>query len=97
MEPANGATDVDASAVKELRVTFDRDMSGGMSWCGGGDTFPKMTTMGKWIDKRTCVLPVALEPGKTYRLGINAPSFKNFKSAEGVSVVPVEYSFKTKE
>ena len=97
-EPTNGAADVDAATVKELRVTFDVDMSTeGYSWCGGGETFPQTTGNAKWIDKRTCVLPVELEPGKKYLLGINAPSFKNFQSEAGVSVVPVEYSFSTKK
>ncbi|MCL2347506.1 MAG: Ig-like domain-containing protein, partial [Planctomycetaceae bacterium] len=97
MEPANGAEDVDADAVKELRVTFDRDMNtGGFSWTGGGDDYPKTTGSPKWIDKRTCVLPVQLEVGKKYRLGINSMRFKNFQSAEGVPVEPVVYTFGTK-
>jgi len=98
MEPANGADDVDADAVVELRVTFDRDMNtDGYSWCGGGETYPETTGSPKWIDKRTCVLPVKLQPGKEYILGINARDFRNFKSAEGVPVVPVVYTFKTKQ
>ncbi|MCL2743178.1 MAG: PDZ domain-containing protein [Planctomycetaceae bacterium] len=99
MEPANGAADVDAAVVKELRVTFDIDMNtGGYSWCGGGPMFPKLPDgeKPKWIDKRTCVLPVELESGKDYVLGINAPSFKNFRSEAGVPVVPVTYKFSTK-
>ena len=97
MEPANGATDVDAATVKELRVTFDRDMNtGGFSWTGGGESFPKTTGEPKWINKRTCVLPVALEEGKSYTLGINSRSFRNFKSADGVAVEPVIYTFVTK-
>ena len=97
-EPANGAADVDAATVKELRVTFDVDMNTeGYSWTGGGEMFPKTPSAPKWIDSRTCVLPVDLESGKQYRLGINAPSFKNFRSASGVPVVPVLYSFSTKK
>jgi len=98
MEPANGATDVDAQAVKELRVTFDIDMNtGGYSWTGGGPMYPKIPDgmRPRWIDKRTCVLPVELEPGKNYRLGINAPSFQNFQSESGVPVVPVVCTFAT--
>ena len=99
MEPANGATNVDAPAVKELRVTFDTDMdTNGHSWCGGGEMFPKIpaNSTPKWIDKRTCTLPVELENGKDYLLGINAPSFKNFRSAAGVPVTPLPYKFSTK-
>ena len=96
MEPANGATDVDADMVKELRVTFDRDMDmGGFSWTGGGENYPKTIGKPKWIDKRTCVLTVDLEEGKTYTLGINSKTFKNFKSAGGVPVEPVIYTFAT--
>ena len=32
--PKIGATDVDP-ALREITVTFDRDMGGGMSWTGG--------------------------------------------------------------
>lgn len=97
MEPENGAKDVDAEKTTELRVTFDRDMNtGGFSWCGGGEDFPGTEDeTPRWIDKRTCVLPVKLVAGKTYRLSINAPSFKNFQSADGVPVEPTPYSFTT--
>ena len=97
--PENGATDVDARTVKELRVTFDIDMdTSGFSWTGGGEMFPKIPDglTPKWIDKRTCVLPVELEPGKDYRLGINAPSFQNFKSEAGVPIEPLLYRFSTR-
>ncbi len=98
MEPENGAQDVDAGSVTELRLTFDRDMIvGNHSWCNMGKGFPETTDKPKWLDKRTCVLPVKLEPNTPYLLGINAGRFLNFKSADGVSVVPVVYTFKTKE
>lgn len=38
-QPKAGATGVDPS-IKEIRVTFDRDMGQGMSWTGGGPEFP---------------------------------------------------------
>ena len=44
----------------------------------------------------TCVLPVELEPGKEYRLGLNSPSHKNFQSAGGVPLDPVTITFKTR-
>ncbi len=96
-EPPLEAKDVDHESVTEIRVTFDRDMdTGGYSWCGGGDDFPGAADKTPcWIGKRTCVLPAKLEPGKTYRLSINAPSFKNFRSEGGVPVEPVPYSFTT--
>ena len=32
----------------------------------------------QWRDKRTCVLPVKLEAGHFYRVGINSKSYQNF-------------------
>ena len=80
MIPQNGATDVDPK-LTVLRVTFDRPMADGFSWTGGGEQFPTIPDGQKpsWsADKRTCMLPVELQPNKQYRLGLNSPSFKNF-------------------
>ena len=62
--PEVGATDV-SSSLKEITVTFDRDMSGGMSWTGSGPEFPPVDESRKatWTDKRSCTLPVRLERG----------------------------------
>jgi hypothetical protein len=95
--PAVGATDVDPG-LKEITVTFDQDMGGGMSWTGGGEQFPK-TPEGQpaqWRDKRTCVLPVLLEPAHAYQVGINSSSYKNFHTVGGVPVEPSTIYFTTK-
>ena len=94
--PEIGATDVDP-ALKEIRVTFDRDMNtDGMSWCGAGEHFPKIDGEAKWVDKRTCVLPVKLEKGKAYRLALNWGAHRDFQSDEGVPAVPTAVYFCTK-
>jgi len=84
--------------LKEITVTFDRDMAAGFSWTGGGPEFPPAPAGAKarWRDRRTCVLPVELEGGHYYRVGINAPSFRNFRSASGTPAVPSEIRFTTK-
>jgi RNA polymerase sigma-70 factor (ECF subfamily) len=99
--PSDGDQNV-ARDLTEVRVTFNVPMGGGCSWCTVGDDdsdFPKGRE-GKeyyWTDdKRTCVLPVTLESGKTYRLSINAAEYKNFQSEGGVPCEPVKYSFKTR-
>jgi RNA polymerase sigma-70 factor (ECF subfamily) len=95
--PAMGAQAVSPD-LKELRVTFDVPMGGGCSWTGGGPEFPTIPEGKKpfWTeDHKTCVLPVELKPSSQYRLGLNSQSFKNFKSAEGVPLMPVVYTFKT--
>ena len=81
--------------LTKIEVTFDQDMAGGFSWTGGGEAYPELDGKPKWIDKRTCELPVKLKPGKFYRIGINAPSFKNFKSTQGVPVTPTVLWFVT--
>ena len=73
-------------ALKEITVTFDQDMGGGMSWTGAGPEFPSIPDgkQAHWRDKRTCVLPVKLQGGHHYRVGINSVSFRNFRSEAGV-------------
>jgi hypothetical protein len=99
MTPANKAKDVDPK-IKSLRVTFNVPMGESSSWTGGGDQFPKIPQGKKasWTkDHKTCILPVELKPDWEYRLGLNSPSYKNFTSASGIPLEPVEYTFKTKK
>jgi tetratricopeptide (TPR) repeat protein len=83
--PEAFAMDVDPN-LTEMKVTFDRQMSPGRwSWTGGGDTFPQTTGKISYdATGKTCVMPVQLEPGKVYWVGINSPSHKNFVSMAGV-------------
>ena len=94
--PAVAGTEVDP-ALKEITVTFDQDMDGGMSWTGGGPEYPPSpaNARAQWRDKRTCVLPVKLQAGRYYRVGINSPSYRNFRSAAGVSAAPSAIYFTT--
>jgi hypothetical protein len=95
--PALGASDVDPG-LKEITVTFDRDMGPGFSWTGGGPEYPPNREGQKpfWRERRTCVLPVQLEAGKSYRVGINSPSHQNFRSAAGVPAPPSAIYFTTR-
>lgn len=96
--PPRGATEVDPN-LQEIRVTFDRDMDlGGYSFTGNAESgLPDVPKDAKpsWIDKRTCVLLVKLKSGREYRVGINAPSHKNFKSADGAPAAIDELRFST--
>ncbi|HEX8523681.1 MAG TPA: tetratricopeptide repeat protein [Tepidisphaeraceae bacterium] len=68
--------------LKQVTVTFDQQMmNGSWSWCGGGETFPKLTGKPSYDTGRTtCRLPVELQPGKVYWIGINSPSNLNFQN-----------------
>ena len=86
--------------MTEIKVTFSKDMQdGGWSWSMlSKESFPTLDGMPKYLeDKRTCVLPVKLEPEKTYAIWVNSEKFVNFKDTGGRSAVPYLLVFKTKK
>jgi len=84
--------------LKELRIEFDHDMDhDGRSICGGGPAFPKIDGTITWADARTIVIPVKLEPGKTYSLSVNCPAAQNFTSVKGESAEVYPISFATRK
>lgn len=96
--PEAGAADVDPG-LTEIKVTFSKAMQdGSWSWSTlSKESFPKLDGKPKYLeDQRTCVVSVALEPGKTYAIWLNSPKFKNFKDAGGQPAVPYLLVFKTK-
>lgn len=96
--PEAGASDVDPK-LAEIQVKFSKDMQGGSwSWAMiSTETFPKAGKPECRADKRTCVLPVTLEAGKTYAIWVNSEKFAEFKDAEGHSAVPYLLVFTTKK
>lgn len=99
--PACGDTAVSVS-TKEIKVTFSKDMMTENMWSWSmqsKDSFPEVTDQSgiKYLaDGRTCVLPVKLEPNKTYAIWINTQKFKSFKDTQGNSAIPYLLVFKTK-
>jgi RNA polymerase sigma-70 factor (ECF subfamily) len=97
--PQAGARNVDP-ATTEIRVTYSKDMKNGTwSWSTWGEeNFPKTTGKPHYMDdKRTCVLPVKLEPGHFYAIWLNSNNFGNFKDATGEQAVPYLLVFETKK
>lgn len=96
--PEAGDNAVDP-ALKSIRVTFSKPMRDG-SWSfvkGSETTFPKVAGEIRYEpDGRTCVLPVALESGRTYVLWLNSERFANFKDRDGRAAVPYLLVFSTK-
>ena len=67
--PESGSMSVDPG-MTEVRVTFSKEMQAGTwSWCMiDKETYPGTSEAPKYLDdKRTCVLPVKLQPGKNLR------------------------------
>ncbi len=97
--PEAGADDVDPK-LTEIKVTFSKDMrDGAWSWAIlSRENFPTMDGKPKYLrDKRTCVLPVKLEPGKTYAVWVNSAKSDHFKDAGGRSAIPYLLVFKTRK
>jgi len=95
--PETLVNDVSPS-LKEISVTFDRPMMNlSWSWVGGGETYPKTTGKPRYEATRTtCSLPVDLEPGKVYWVGINSKKFTNFQTEDHVPAVPWVILFATR-
>lgn len=98
IEPKVGATDVDPG-LREIRVTFSKKMSDKTwSWTEGSKyAVPRLDgKIHHERDERTCVMPVKLEPGKTYVMGINSERHRNFKDVDGHPALPYLLVFRTR-
>jgi len=95
--PEAGAATVDPK-LTQIKVTFSKDMlDNSWSWAKLADeSFPTIDGEPKYLaDNRTCVLPVKLQPEKTYAIWLNSGKFNNFKDRDGRSAVPYLLVFKT--
>ncbi len=95
--PEAGTGDVDPK-LTVIKITFSKEMQdGSWSWSTlSKESFPEINGKPKYLeDKRTCVLPVKLEPGQTYAIWANSQKFTNFKDAGGRPAVPYLLVFKT--
>ncbi len=96
--PEAGSKDV-LPGVVEIRVTFSKEMTD-KSWSPSSawqNSTPAIVGEPKYeADRKTWVIKVKLEPGKTYGYWLNSQKFTNFKDAQGHSAVPYLLTFKTK-
>lgn len=94
VEPADGEVGVDPRLAK-IRVVFDQEMDpGGYSFVGAGPRFPAAARP-RWVDRRTCVLPVRLEPDHVYVFSLNSERHRNFRNLAGQAAEPYPVVFKT--
>jgi Big-like domain-containing protein len=98
--PQSGDTRVDPS-LKEIRVTFSKDMMTDRMWSwamNSKETFPQFEADGVHYlpDKRTCVLPVKLEPKRTYVIWINSQKFDAFRDRGNRPAAPYLLVFETR-
>jgi len=96
--PVNGATNVDP-LLTEIEIVFSAPVKMN-SWSfvkTNRGEFPEVIDDPYFPDNRTCVLPVLLEPQRTYSIGINSATRRGFKSAadERITVTPYILTFST--
>jgi len=80
--PENGAKGVDP-ALDEIVVVFSAPVKQNR-WSFvvvEGAALPQVTGDPYFLDPTTCVLPVQLEGGKSYSIGVNSPTHQGFVSA----------------
>ena len=94
--PENGAADVDP-ALAEIVIVFSQPMKQD-SWSfvvtDSGET-PDLAGDPYFRDEQTCVLPVRLEPGKTYSIGFNDTESRNFVAESAIAAEPYVLTFST--
>lgn len=96
--PEAGAKDVAAGEV-EIKVTFSKEMTdNSWSWSSAWkDSAPTIIGKPRYAaDKKTCILKVKLEPGKTYGYWINSQKFTGFRCKQGKAAIPYFFVFQTK-
>ena len=97
--PQAGDTSVDPS-LKEIRVTFSKEMMTQDMWSWvmvSKESFPQIVGKIKYLkDKRTCVAPVKLEPGKTYAFWFNSADNNAFRDKYSNAAVPYLLVFQTR-
>lgn len=98
--PQSGDLAVDPG-LKEISVTFSKDMMTTEMWSWvqiTPDLFPKLAGSVHFVsDKRTCVLPVHLEPGRTYAIWVNSEHHNNFRDRGDKPAVPYLLVFQTRQ
>jgi serine/threonine protein kinase len=97
--PESGASDVDP-ALTELQVTFSKPMKvDRWAWCyERKENFPAQTSDPRYLeDRRTCVAPVKLQPGKVYAVWINTEKIQTFQDQGGLPAVPYLLIFETRK
>ncbi len=98
--PTAGDLDVDPS-THEVRVTFSKPMMTHEMWSfvyAAPADFPVIDGDIHYLpDGRTCVLPVSLDPGKTYGMWINSQKHTSFRDTDQRPAIPYLLVFKTRD
>jgi hypothetical protein len=99
--PRAGDTNVDP-LLTEIQVTFSKDMLTDKMWSWvihTPESFPPIAGEVRYTNDRTNVLPVRLQPGRTYAIWINSPNGKHiaFRDTSNMPAIPYLLVFKTRD
>lgn len=97
--PQAGLKDVNPG-ILDIKVVFSKDMADkSWSWSTAWqNSTPALLGPPRYdSDKRTCVLRVKLEPGKTYGWWLNSQQFHGFQDTDGRAAVPYLLVFKVRD
>ena len=97
-DPPNGATEVEAGTL-DLTIVFSEPMKKAAASFSTLPDSPPLKLLGKarWENARTFVVPVMLEKGKSYRLGVNVGKTRPFVTAgDDTPADAFELQFSTK-
>lgn len=97
--PAFWSVGTNASAQKEIVISFDKPMREGFSsWAGRNSITPQLDATPKVSeDRKTFTLPVHLQPGKVYVFGLNEKGIcgVGFQDEKGATLPPTYLVFQT--
>jgi hypothetical protein len=97
--PEAGTTNVPPGEY-EVKITFSKEMADqSWSWASAWqNSDPAALDKPHYdADRKTCVMKVKLEPGKTYGWWINSQNFHGFRDAQNNPAIPYLLTFKTSE
>lgn len=96
--PVSGDFSVDSS-ITEIRVVFSKEMMTEKMYSLiriTSSTFPKISGDVYYLeDKKTCIIPVELDPGKMYAFWLNKGQWNSFRDANNRPAVPYLLVFRT--
>lgn len=86
-------------STKEIKITFSKEMQTKEMWSCvmiNKSSFPQIAgKIGFESDKKTCVIPVILEPNKTYSFWLNSQRFNSFRDKTNKPAIPYLLTFQT--
>jgi hypothetical protein len=96
--PEAGSNDIAAGELV-IKITFSKPMADqSWSWADAWQgSAPEILEKPRYeADRKTCVMKVKVQPGRTYGWWLNSQKFQGFRDAQNHPAVPYLLTFQTK-